>query len=296
MASGSVEREYDAHMAALSHHRDQLVASDAPESSIKEHDDAVLKFALRAGPILARVAVEGDQQCLYEELAIVTNNIEALKRIEEARGRRYEARKAGSRGPNTRKTQDRCQHWTNEDLTCAVCRSPLIILAREATVVCPQCGQSRYHQEDSLDALPFGDRNPVSESSYSRQTHLAEVVAQVQGIERTDVPDEVIAALRKDLAKHRLLVDPLKVTPELVKRHLKRLRLSKWYDNAMQLAIIVTGNKCRRLTLPPELVKDLHDSFREAQPSFQDAIAGTKRKVVPHSSAATASHINLVVC
>lgn len=279
MATGSVEREYDAHLAALTKHRELLEASAAPPSVLEEHDDAVTEFALRAGPILARATLEKDnQQELYEELARVTNNIDALKRIEDARGRRHEARKAGARGPNTRKTRDRCQQWTNEDLMCSLCHSPLIILAREATMVCPQCGESRYHQEDSLDALPFGDRNPASESSYSRQTHLAEIVAQVQGIERTDVPDEVIAALRKDLVKHRLLDNPQRVTPDLVKRHLKRLKLSKWYDNAMQLAIIVTGNRCRRLALPPELVKDLHDSFRLAQGPYQEAIAGTKRK------------------
>ena len=276
MASGSLEREYESHLAALGQLRDQLVAEGGP---VADHDEAVTQFVLHAGPILARAAAGGhNAQTLYEELATLTNNTEALRRIKEAKLRREDAKRAAFRHPNGRKKRDRQPEWSQEDLTCAVCGSSLIIMEREATLVCPQCGLSRTYLDTSANALAFGERAPSSESSYSRQTHLSELLAQVQGIEQTDVPDQVVSAVRKELQKHRQLDDPRRVSPDLVRHHLKRLHMSKWYDNAMQLAIIVTSGRCRRLRLPPALVQDLHDSFRQAQEPFARGIQGTRRR------------------
>ena len=259
--SGAIEREYNAHLALL---------SDPTQ---------LMQFTLQAAPILSKASsADADQQQLYEELARLTGNKEALKRIEDARKRRQDGIQAAHRPRNKRKTRDRSLNWSGEDLRCTECNVALIHMHRQGHTVCPDCGKTFMDLvDDSFEGLPFGERTPVSVSSYSRHTHMAELLAQVQGTEQTDVPDEVIEALRTQLKKHRLLDEPHKITPNLVKSHLKQLKLSKWYDNGMQLATIVSGGKCPQLRLPPALVHDIHTSFAAAQEPFAQAIQSSKR-------------------
>ncbi|KAK9816131.1 hypothetical protein WJX74_006453 [Apatococcus lobatus] len=275
--SGAIEREYDAHLAARADRRAELLAEHGPTECIGKHDAEVTEFMLAAGPVLARAAQGGDQQGLYEELARLTCNDEALRRIEEARLRRDDSIRAVHRPRNKRKTRERALSWSGQDLVCAPCGVSLLMLPKEAAVVCPQCGAHSQFQETTADALPFGERPPISQSSYSRHNHMQELLAQVQGLEHTEVPQDVVDRLRKQLRKHRLLDDPARITPAVVKAHLKQIKLSKWYDNAMQLALIVTGGRCPRLVLPPDLVRDIHASFAEAQEPFDLAIQDAKR-------------------
>ncbi len=277
--SGAIEREYDAHLAGLAERRAELLAEhgDDCHPAVEGHDEDVTEFALRAGPVLARAAQGGDQQDLYEQLARLTNNEDALRRIEEARARRADSARAAHRPRNKRKTRERALSWSGQDLVCRECGVSLIMLPKEAAVVCPQCGSHTPFQETTADALPFGERPPCSQSTYSRHNHMAEFLAQVQGRENTEVPQDVVDRLRAQLRKHRLLDSPARITPPVVRNHLRQIKLSRWYDNAMQLAIIVTGGRCPRLVLPPDLVRDIYASFALAQEPFDVAIQGDKR-------------------
>lgn len=275
---GAIQREYNAHLATLAERRAGLSGSDA----LAGHDRAATEFALRAGQVLARAAANPhpvEQQQLYEELATLTQNTEALRRIEDARQKREESVRAAHRPQNRRKVRERGVQWAAGDMHCPDCQVALIFLPRLSENVCPECGKTSANcGDDSYENLPFGDRpHPVSESSYSRQTHMAELLAQVQGTERTEVPPEVVEAMRDRLRKHRLLDDPTKLTPNTVRSHLRQLKLSKWYDNAMQLALILSNGRCPRLRLPHALVQDIHASFAAAQEPFAQAIRNSKR-------------------
>lgn len=269
---GAIGREYSAHLAAL---EKQRCAADPPDK-----DDAIMEFTLAAAPILSRAGHEtgpGQQQLLYEEMARLTGNTEALRRIEEARARKLEYNQATHRHRNKRKTRERCMQWSNEDSRCPDCDVALIFMSREAQTVCPNCGKTSFLIDNSFSALPFGERPMVSESSYSKQSHMSDLLDQVQGIERTEVPEAVVQALTKQLSKHRCLSHPEKLTPNTIKHHLKLLKLSMWYDNAMQLCLIVSGGKCPRLRLPPDLIQDIHTSFAAAQQPFEHAIKNSNR-------------------
>lgn len=286
--SKAIESEYNAHLSALEAQRSGILQDPA---ALAQHDEAVLQFSLKAAPILSRASQEQDpcQQQLYEEMAVLTDNSEALRRIEQARKRRIEDAQASHRPHNKRKTRDRGQHqWISEDIRCSGCGASLIHVHSLRQAVCPQCGRMEdYCIDDSFEGLPFGEREPVSVSSYSRQTHMAELLAQVQGTEQTEVPEEVVEALRKQLKKHRLLDEPQQITPVMIRSHLKQLKtkqgetkqhnITKWYDNAMQLANIVSGGKCPQLRLPNALVHDIHNSFAAAQEPFAIAIQNSKR-------------------
>lgn len=286
-AAASLEHEYDAYLASIGHEM-QAVAADAHKpgtpgaearARLARLEQARTDFCLRAAPILARCYQGvGSRQALYEELATLTANVEAIARIHEARIRREEALAAASRGPNDRKRRRRELPWSRDDILChrPGCDGVMLVL-RSAEIVCEACGYMREFNEVSTAGLAFNERAPVSESSYSKQTHLAELLQNVQGRERTEVPSEVVDAVRAELRKFRQLDRPEKITALVVRGHLRRIKQARWYDHAQQIAMTASGNRCPRVVLPPELERDLHAAFARIIVPFQRAIRGFKR-------------------
>ena len=152
-----------------------------------------------------------------------------------------------------------------------------MLVMKTAEIVCQSCGVVREFNENSAAGLAFNERAPVSESSYSKQTHLAELLQNVQGRERTEVPSEVVDAVRTELRKFRQLDRPEKITALVVRGHLRRIKQARWYDHAQQIAMTASGNRCPRVELPPELERDLHAAFARIIVPFQRAIRGFKR-------------------
>lgn len=284
-AASALEHEYAAYMASLGQKlaaasaeaRKPGEAGDAARAQLALLEQARTDFALRAAPILAR-CYQGreSRQALFEELATLTENVDAIARIREARERHDEAVATSRRGPNDRKRRAKGSPWVRDDILCGHdgCEGYMLVMPARATMVCQACGTCRQYVEMQL---PFGDRLPVSESSYSKQTHLAELLQNVQGRERTDVPPDVVDGVRTELRKFRQLERPDSVTALVVRGHLRRLGLAKWYDHSQQIAMTATGNLCPRVDLPPELVRDLHAAFSQIIAPFERAIRGYKR-------------------
>ena len=280
----SLEHEYDAYLASLAQEMAAVGAegpSEERRATLARLDLARTEFVLQAAPILARCYRGGEsRQALYEELATLTANVEAIARIREARLRREDALAAARRGPNDRKRRVKGQVYTTESLVCSTpgCGGNLVVF-KTMEVVCERCGTSRgFETAAPMDGgLAFGDRAPASESSYSKQTHLAELLQNVQGKERTEVPSDVVDAVRTELRKHKQLEQPQKITALVVRGHLRRLGLAHWYDHAQQIAMTASDNRCPRVVLPPELERDLHAAFALIIEPFKRAIRGYNR-------------------
>ncbi|KAK9844551.1 hypothetical protein WJX74_003946 [Apatococcus lobatus] len=288
-AASALEAEYDAYLTSIAQEMAALddEARKPGEAGLGAREararleQAQIDFTLRAAPIFARCYQGlGSHQALFEELATLTANVEAVARIQEARARREEALAAAHRGPNERKRRRRQAQVSARDFECfrPGCDGQMMHVPREAQMVCPECGFAAPFQLDSAPGcVPYDTVRPVSESTYCKETHLAELLQNVQGKERTEVPAEVVHAVRRELRKFRQLDRPETVTPLVVRSHLRRLRMAKWYDHAMQIAIHATDGRCPRVVLPPELERDLHAAFSQIIEPFQRAIRGFDR-------------------
>lgn len=142
-----------------------------------------------------------------------------------------------------------------------------IFVQAEAQLVCPSCGISESYIEINQNNLSFDEQvtsQVNNHCAYKRVNHFSEWINALQGRETTHIPDEVLDAVRLEFKKHRIK-DVNEITPVQVKKHLKKLRLSKWYEHVHAI--------CQALgtsppTLSPTLESMLKNMFAEIQAPF----------------------------
>jgi|SRR5210317_178541 rubrerythrin len=163
--------------------------------------------------------------------------------------------KAANRGTN--RTEWECQE----------CHVSKVFVQTEAQLVCPSCGIAESFIEINQNNLSFDEQvssQVNNHCAYKRVNHFSEWINSLQGRESTHIPEEVLDAVRMEFKKHRI-TDVKDITPTHVKKHLKKLRLSKWYEHVHAI--------CQALgtpppTLSPSLERALKNMFAEIQAPF----------------------------
>lgn len=105
----------------------------------------------------------------------------------------------------------------------------------QAAMVCRRCGLCESFLDCSEACMPFGMMSAVPSSEYKRLNHFTELLAQAQGIEKAEVPREMIERVRHEL-EARKIDDPALITRARVRQYLKRI-------------------KCVRVPVPHEVAK-----------------------------------------
>lgn len=86
------------------------------------------------------------------------------------------------------------------------------------------------------------------------QNHLNEILSQVQGCEKTQVPNDIIAKVSEELRRHKV-TEPKLITRAKVRQHLKRLNLAQYYKHTAQIARLLSGNT--EVTIPESIQRRL---------------------------------------
>jgi len=152
--------------------------------------------------------------------------------------------------------------------------------------VCKNCGSGEFHQNASRseyvcikcgccdwylgEELSYKEEQENQEkiinSGYKKENHLNEWILQFQGRETTNIPHDVIDKLRAEFKKERIK-DIAEISKDKVKKFLKKLRLTKYYEHSTYITHILNG-----LT-PPTMSQALEDRlrlmFREVQEPFK---------------------------
>jgi hypothetical protein len=126
-------------------------------------------------------------------------------------------------------------------------------------MICHDCGKTRVFVESYTHA----EQNEGM--VYKRSNHLIECLNALQGKEGTNVPDEVIEAVRAEFQKNRVS-STSEITPAKVKAYLKKLGYSMYYENIHTIANIISG--APKLTLSSGLEKKFQDMFFQIQQPF----------------------------
>ena len=117
-----------------------------------------------------------------------------------------------------------------EEWNCPTCKTEMYFETACAAQVCTKCGLSRQHMENTVANLTYDQEMSMGttcNSPYERMNHLNEILAQVQGKETTSVPERILDAVRAEFKKDGV-VKARQVTPEAVRRYLKKLGESAW--------------------------------------------------------------------
>jgi len=149
---------------------------------------------------------------------------------------------------------------------CATCNVEMTFYQNEAMLGCPRCGHEEFILIDSEKPSYKDPPREITYFAYKKINHFNEWLAQFQAKENTDIPQDVIEAVMKELRKERIH-DPKKVKKEKIREILQKLKFSKMYDHVQQIKNRIQ-HQMTNLTLSKEMEEKLQHMFKEIQPSF----------------------------
>jgi Poxvirus Late Transcription Factor VLTF3 like len=131
----------------------------------------------------------------------------------------------------------------------------LIVNHIEGFMSCLKCGHMEYVIIES-DKPNYKDPPPeATYFAYKRTNHLNEILNQIQAKESTDIPDEVLDAVREEIRKERIK-DLTELTNKKIRYYLRKLNLNKYYEHIAHIINRLNG-------LPPPIItKDIEDKIR----------------------------------
>lgn len=146
-----------------------------------------------------------------------------------------------------------------------------LVESRECTY-CKECGMVDemvlWDTADVKNNITYEQQvnDVVTVYSYNRINHLNEWLSKLQAREMTNIPAEVMDALRLELKKARI-TNPSDITQKKVKELLKKLKLSKYYEHVPNITNMLTGAEVPKF--PPHLEDKLRCMFEQIQKPFQ---------------------------
>tara|TARA_Y100000816_G_C26055580_1_gene553891 strand:+ start:67 stop:1182 length:1116 start_codon:yes stop_codon:yes gene_type:complete len=147
---------------------------------------------------------------------------------------------------------------------CKACKKgEMVPVDHEGILVCNQCSVSiKYlveHEKPSYKEPP----KEVCFYAYKRINHFREILAQFQAKETTQIPEEVLQAIRLQIKKERIGLAQL--TNKKAKEILKKLRYNKYYEH---IPFIKDKLGIRPPIMSPELEDTLCNLFMEIQAPY----------------------------
>lgn len=125
----------------------------------------------------------------------------------------------------------------------------------EGILICnhPSCGKFISYIVDSAKPTNKEPPNEVSYTAYIRLNHFKEILSQFQAKETTQIPEEVIQAIKDRIKKERIK-DFKEITYDKMRDILRKLGLNKYFEH-IQYINSIFGVK------PPIMSEELHETL-----------------------------------
>lgn len=163
---------------------------------------------------------------------------------------------------------------------CDNCNIEKILEQSEGYYVCENCGVIDYVVIDS-DKPSFKDPLPeVTAFSYQRLNHLNEWLTQFQAKESTDIPQNIIDDILLEIKKERIS-DINKITPDKIRRYLKKLKYNKYYEHIPHIIYRLTGKPAPKISR--EMEHKLRLMFKEVQGPFIEVCPKGRKNFLSYS-------------
>jgi len=139
---------------------------------------------------------------------------------------------------------------------CESChKGELIPQDEEGILICnhPECGKFISYIVDSAKPTNKEPPNEVSYTAYIRLNHFKEILSQFQAKETTQIPEEVIQAIKDRIKKERIN-DYKEITYDKMREILRKLGFNKYFEH-IQFINSIFGVK------PPIMSEELHETL-----------------------------------
>jgi hypothetical protein len=242
----------DNNISKFKKERDKLKNSKKDTSTqLKSIDEKEIEYLLDTIPFIKEYV---DDQYVVEKnkmfsVASKTTNTDAfykyLNDVEGVNTKEYE-----------QIMKKESQAEKRNEYTCQECGGHLLHHAAANDLICEKCGKCYpYVEEDVIT------RGVV----YKRINHLTDRLNALQGKERTDIPTEVVEAVKAEFKKLGVSMSDDIEYPK-VREFLKKLGYTMYYENVHTIANIISGRPM--IHLKPELEKQFKDMFFMIQIPF----------------------------
>ena len=145
---------------------------------------------------------------------------------------------------------------------CQKCKKgELISQEDEGILICNNCGAFVQHIVDCEKPSYKEPPSEVSYTAYLRLNHFKEILSQFQAKETTQIPDEVIEAIRNRIKKERI-TDMSEITYNKTRDILRKLGYNKYFEH---IQYINCKFGIRPPTMSEELIETLCVLFIEIQ-------------------------------
>ena len=148
------------------------------------------------------------------------------------------------------------QDFIQSSDVCEYCRKgEMIPQDEEGILICnnKECGKFVTYIVDNNKPTNKEPPNEVSYTAYIRLNHFKEILSQFQAKETTQIPDEVINAIRARIKKERI-TDMSQITYDKMRDILRKLGLNKYFEH-IQYINSLFGIK------PPIMNEELHETL-----------------------------------
>ena len=139
---------------------------------------------------------------------------------------------------------------------CEYCKTgELIPQDEEGILICnnTECGKFISYIIDSSKPTNKEPPNEVSYTAYIRLNHFKEILSQFQAKETTQIPEEVIQAIKDRIKKERIK-DYTEINYDKMREILRKLGLNKYFEH-IQYINSIFGIK------PPIMSEELHETL-----------------------------------
>jgi hypothetical protein len=147
---------------------------------------------------------------------------------------------------------------------CQQChQGELIPIEHEGVLVCNQCGCSIRYLVDNDKPSYKEPPKEVCFYAYKRINHFREILAQFQGKETTQIPDDVLEDIKCQIKKERINLH--QITNKKAKDILKKLGYNKYYEH---IPFIKDKLGIKPPVMSPELEERLCNLFMDIQAPY----------------------------
>lgn len=138
----------------------------------------------------------------------------------------------------------KCIANLNSSLTGCNCNVGYLVTQNGMGFMCKRCKAEQVHYIQSTTSNCSYDTlknmNRSREYTYRRITHFRDLLRHVQGKSKSSAPKNVEEALRSEFRRCR--IEPTMITIKLIRRKLKKLELSDYYEHATAFAQLLNPN------------------------------------------------------
>lgn len=149
--------------------------------------------------------------------------------------------------------------------TCACNGGELIPVESDGILVCNKCGRQYSYLIESDKPSYKEPPQEVCFYAYKRINHFKEILAQFQGKETTQIPEEVIENIKLQIKKERISATREQLYYNVCKDILKKLNYNKYYEhiNFIKHKLGITPP-----IMSPQLEDKLYNLFLEIEKYF----------------------------